>query len=453
MFGAMLVIYDHASPLAGNGDLFPGNWAVDPETGVLMGFFAMSGFQVAESWMRDPHPVRFAAKRVLRLWPPMMTVVLVMALVVGPMVTDLRSAGDYFSNPGTWNFIVRNLGMVTLIHVLPGVFAHNPWPNAVDGSLWTLPMELIAYCGLYVLFLLGAAKKQRRWMIVVAFVGIAVWDRYLGHMGPSAGGAWLSVPVQSLVAFLTAFGIGVLLCVYQIPLSPIAGIAALGGLFLMPNSEAGAMWMRFAVSYAVILTAHYWPAKLQVPSVWVNGSYGVYVWSFPVQQLLALAGLRNQWVMLVCSLPVSYLLGTASWVYVEQPTMRLRDFIAPVRAAREDPEEQGDGADEPELEAQGPEPEPEMDGEDQAQRPAHRKRPPARRTPPEPEEITHYIPRMPRRYVAEDSPLTRRLTSTADLPPVPRGQRARGRHAAPEPDFPDSETRPMPPSSRRFDRG
>jgi peptidoglycan/LPS O-acetylase OafA/YrhL len=462
MFGALLVIYGHSSPLVGTGDLFPASWAVQPEKGVLMGFFAMSGFQIAESWLRDPHPLRFATKRVLRLWPPMLVVVVVMALVVGPLVTDLR-AGSYFSDPGTWDYIVRNAGMLTLIHVLPGVFVHNPWPVAVNGSLWTLPMELLAYAGLYVLLLLGGVKQQRRWMVVAAVTGFVIWDRYLDHIpGAESAGALLSVPIESLVAFVTAFGIGVILCVYRIPLSPTAAIVGLAVLFLMPNSEAASFWMRFAVSYTVVLVAHYWPARLRVPSTWVNGSYGVYVWGFPIQQLLATAGIRNQFLMLTCAAPIAYVMGTLSWKFVEEPTMRLRHLIAPERpktadkpaepaAVEEEPEDEAVLADIPVVDpVDDPDP-------PEAEEPMLRRPPPTPPVPVEPpgdNELTRYIPRMPRRYVAEESPLTRQLASNADVPPVPRLNRSRGRHAAPEPGLPDPEeqTRPMPPTPRRFDR-
>ncbi|WP_143538043.1 acyltransferase family protein [Saccharopolyspora erythraea] len=358
MIGALVVIYGHSSPLVGTGELFPPEWPVQPDEGVLMGFFAMSGFQITESWIRDPHPARFAAKRVLRLWPPMLTVTLGMALVVGPMVTTLP-VGEYFSAHGTWGYIVNNAGMLTLKHELPGVFTGNPWPDAVNGSLWTLPMELLAYGGLYTLLLLGAGKQRYRWLSVVALVGLVAWDRHLEDTpGAESAGSLLSVPIESLVAFLVAFALGVVLNLYRVPLSPVAAAAGLGVLVLMPNNQVGSFLMTFAVSYAVIVTGHFWPSRLEVPGVWVNGSYGVYVWGFPIQQLLAMAGIANQYLMLVCAAPLAYVMGTLSWKYVEDPTMRLRHYITPAQPepsrkpspSLED-EEHGEADDEPDDDA------------------------------------------------------------------------------------------------------
>ncbi|MFR9728071.1 acyltransferase family protein [Saccharopolyspora sp. MS10] len=370
MFGALLVIYGHSSPLVGTGELFPPHWALQPDEGVLMGFFAMSGFQITESWLRDPHPARFAVKRVLRLWPPMLTVTLGMALVIGPLVTALP-AGEYFAARETWGYVINNAGLLGLQHELPGVFSGNPWPDAVNGSLWTLPMELLAYAGLYVLLLLGAAKQRWRWLSVAALVVLVVWDRHLEQLpGAESAGSLLSVPVESLVAFLVAFAFGVVLNLYRIPLSVTAAVAGAVVLVAMPNSIAASFLMVFVASYAVVVAGHFWPARLTVPGLWVNGSYGVYVWGFPVQQLLAMAGIANQYVMLLCAAPIAYLLGTASWVFIEEPTMKLRHLVAPSSPPRplqrdEGPRGRDEGAeDEWDQDWEGEEPDPDWDADE-----------------------------------------------------------------------------------------
>lgn len=361
MIGALAVIYGHSSPLAGTGLLFSEDWALHPDEGVLMGFFAMSGFQITESWIRDPHLGRFAAKRVLRLWPPMLTVTLAMALIIGPLVTTL-TAGEYFAAHGTWGYIVNNAGLLTLKHELPGVFVDNPWPNAVNGSLWTLPMELIAYTGLFLLLALGAGRNKYRWLTVVALVALVIWDRHLEQIpGSESAGSLLSVPVESLVAFLVAFAFGVVLNLYRIPLSPLAAVAGLVVMALMPNSIAASFLMVFAVSYAVVLAGHFWPAKLTVPGVWVNGSYGVYVWGFPIQQLLAMAGVRNEWLMLICAVPLAYVIGTLSWKFIEDPTMKLRHYLTPAPKKADKDEDQADESDEDEPDDESSEDDPAPD--------------------------------------------------------------------------------------------
>ena len=115
LIGALTVVVDHSAPLTDPSRLtvFPSSWNLSPGYLALMGFFAMSGYQISDSWRQDPTWWRFSAKRVLRLWPPLLLVILVTALVIGPLVTTLTAA-EYFSARGTWGYVVHNAGLYTL---------------------------------------------------------------------------------------------------------------------------------------------------------------------------------------------------------------------------------------------------------------------------------------------------------------------------------------------------
>jgi peptidoglycan/LPS O-acetylase OafA/YrhL len=65
--------------------------------GVLV-FFSISGYLVSKSWEADPNAFRFLLKRFLRIWPGLAVVVLLAALVLGPLVSKL-SLHDYYFHP------------------------------------------------------------------------------------------------------------------------------------------------------------------------------------------------------------------------------------------------------------------------------------------------------------------------------------------------------------------
>ncbi|MGB6226745.1 MAG: hypothetical protein WBF76_15605, partial [Pseudonocardiaceae bacterium] len=52
-----------------------------------------------------------------------------------------------------------------------------------------------------------------------------------------------------------------------------------------------------------------------------------YVWAFPVQQLLIMAGADTQWSLTLTALPLTYLFGWLSWRYIEVPTLSLRRYL------------------------------------------------------------------------------------------------------------------------------
>ena len=124
------------------------------ELGVSI-FFAISGFLIARSWCDDPVIGRFLLKRALRLIPALVVAVLVTALVVGPLVTVLSPSG-YFGSLDVYRYVAQNSVLYTVNGRLPGVFVHNVYPDAVNGSLWTLPVEAIAYLGALALGMVGA---------------------------------------------------------------------------------------------------------------------------------------------------------------------------------------------------------------------------------------------------------------------------------------------------------
>ncbi|MDQ4093358.1 MAG: acyltransferase [Actinomycetota bacterium] len=343
MIGALIVVVDHSMPLTDPSrlTLFPTSWALSPGYIALLGFFAMSGYQISDSWKQDPSWWRFSAKRVLRLWPPLLCVVLVTTLVIGPLVSTL-APGDYFSAQQTWGYIVNNAGLYTLQHRLPGVFADNPWPWSVNGSIWTLPMEFTGYL---LVLTFGALALFRRapWLTIVLMLALVALDRrFEASIGnPGDGGSFLQVPIGSMVAFLVPFSIGMVLHAYRgrIPLSPAVAWSLVGLQIAVHTTKAGALTLPFMAGYGAIVLAFHWPARLEGYDSWVFGSYGLYVWAFPMQQLLIMAGVDALVPLIVTAVPLSYLCGWLSWRYIEQPTLSLRRYLRrrklhPVAASR-----------------------------------------------------------------------------------------------------------------------
>lgn len=140
MLAALAVLVSHAWPILKN--IAPmGHLAA---FGVFS-FFAMSGYLVSASWERDPNVGRFLARRALRIFPGLICAVLVAALIVGPAFTRL-SMEEYFLNPMLLDYVTAIFLYPMQFH-LPGVFEKNPL-TIVNGSLWTLPMEIVMYVAL-----------------------------------------------------------------------------------------------------------------------------------------------------------------------------------------------------------------------------------------------------------------------------------------------------------------
>lgn len=87
------------------------------------------------------------------------------------------------------------------------------------------------------------------------------------------------------------------------------------------SGKAGALTLPFMAGYGALVLAFHWPACLEGYGSWVFGSYGLYVWGVPVQQLLIMAGANTQSSLTATAPSLTYLCGWLSCRYIEAPTL------------------------------------------------------------------------------------------------------------------------------------
>ena len=314
MVAALLVILSHQYALTGHAEATPLPFATWGFLGVLV-FFVTSGHLVTQSWCQDPSPARFLQRRALRIWPALAVATLLTLFVLGPLTTQ-GSLKAYFSSAETWWY---GLNLVFLIQqTLPGVFLHNPFARAVNGSLWTIPYEVLWYAVLAVLGTLG--MLARRWpMVVLAGLGLACMTWVVHQPGPM-----MRVWVLELGCFFVA---GSLLYLYRRiwqahPWWTLLVIAlGCGALFAVKQLYL-ATWLALPV-LTVMAGRASWPV-LRHAGRWGDPSYGLYIYAFPVQQTLVMLLGEEQgvWPLLALSTACTLVLAYASWHVVEKPLLR-----------------------------------------------------------------------------------------------------------------------------------
>ncbi len=127
---AAAVLVSHAFPIAlGPGTPEPFEATAGASLGhmAVLVFFAASGFLITASYQRSATLGTFAAARAARLLPGLAVSVILVAVILGPLVTTLPTA-TYLADPQTWTFIIRNIVTYPVQYTLPGVFETNPYP-------------------------------------------------------------------------------------------------------------------------------------------------------------------------------------------------------------------------------------------------------------------------------------------------------------------------------------
>jgi peptidoglycan/LPS O-acetylase OafA/YrhL len=283
---------------------------------ILPMFFALSGFLVAGSLTHSASLTQFATFRVARLAPALVAVVFVSMFVAGPLVTT-ESLRDYFSDK---QFIVYlgNIAAQTQ-YGLPGVFLHNPRAGVVNGSLWTIPVELWCYALLVPAFLLGLTRR-RKILVILALLLLTMLT-----IGFCAGSTWAGrLPMGELV------------------LPFVAGVVIFAASDWIPGSGPLAAGL-FAVAVVASSTPHWAPVAalpLAYATVWLgmrtlpvlhgDYSYGLYLIGYPLQQFYVAQFPHGAWwtTWLVC-LPLA--LGSAAvlWHCVEKPVLARKACLFP----------------------------------------------------------------------------------------------------------------------------
>lgn len=305
LIAAILVIAHHARVLNGQPPLMLGP-GLDPGALGVGIFFVISGFLVAGSQARDPRPMAFLARRALRILPGLLVALVLTAFVLGPLVTALAPL-DYLGDPEPYAYVLKNLALYPVTYALPGVFLAAPVAGIVNGSLWTLRLEAAAYLGLAVL------APLRRAMPLA-----------LESLTALAAIAAIALHATGLDARGDLYRIGYL--------AALNGFLFLSGASLQANGTRPRAWTALA-ALVFLLTPAWFLAlplavvelgRLRLPKPPADLSYGLYIYSFPLQQWLA----TQHQLSLPASLAVTLPFAALSWVLVEKPALRLKARLA-----------------------------------------------------------------------------------------------------------------------------
>ena len=320
---ASLVIISHSYATAWGNNADPvlkyfGSLETGGTLGVLV-FFSISGYLITQSFAARAHLKTFLIARVLRIYPGLIAATFYSALLASFATTVPLS--KFLTDDMTQTFLLHNsLGYPTMYY-LPGAFAKNPYVGAVNGSLWTLPIEMEMYVLVAVLGIVGYIA-HRVWFNIF-FTGLVVF-------------AWVYKPAESLLiygdtpnvgrmAMIFLFGIFFYVNRDRIPINiPSAAllVAAIAVFHKVPGIR---MLYLPAVAYIVLVLAYH--PKLYFPAFNRLGdySYGLYIYAFPTQQLIAyhIKGIRPVPLFLL-AYPCILAMAILSWKFIEKPMLKLK---------------------------------------------------------------------------------------------------------------------------------
>ena len=318
LLAAFTVIYGHTpSIVAGT----PADWVTRTTNYAFSGgvavdlFFLISGFLVTASILKGGIR-RYLIARILRIYPALWVNLLLVTFVIGSVLTTLP-LGEYLRHRDVWSYFTGLEGTFRGGFFLPGVFETHS-DHAVNGSIWSVLIEVWLYIFLLGFYLLGVLR-HRALFNVVFFVGIvALWS------APELTPSLFNNSTSRHVCLLFCIGAFLYINRDSVPVSPFYLLVALflAGITLGTD--------RFPFAYILLLSTFFCVVSFYAQFAWLDrwGDYscGVYLYGWPSQQLVAhyfprLSGMEN--CMYSCMLAL--LCGFLSWHLIEKRAMKLKD--------------------------------------------------------------------------------------------------------------------------------
>ncbi len=286
-------------------------------------FFLVSGIFVSQSFYYENNPFAFLVKRLFRIWPGLVVCVIVAAIAV---TIACRGLGTDLSRDKSFFQYIVSSSLLDTTWRIDGVFSDRP-RYAINGSLWTLPLEVKMYAVVFLFGVFGVLRR-RAYLLALLALGIGVLVA-----APSVFSGYFATGNPEAVRPVLFFLIGMAIFAAR-------DEVALGSVFrpvLLFLIAAAFPRTREFFGDLFMIAATLWigcsPLLARLPKLPGDYSYGVYIYGFPIQQLVVTFNPAiGPYALFAVAGSVTLLCAIASWYLVEKPAQKAAKRIARVLA-------------------------------------------------------------------------------------------------------------------------
>lgn len=291
-------------------------------------FFVTSGFLVTSSLLSRKNTIEFILSRALRIYPALITMVIVSVVLLGIFATELPFV-SFIENPATWTYIYKNMSLWSgVTGYLPGVFDSVPFANKVNASLWTLPFEVRMYGILAIIWLsLYPFGRLRQHTISLAIILFAAAGLII-HLRDFI--LFDAIDQFHRLFFMFFSGSAFYMLKNRIPLSPSIFLSSMLILLLsITNKEIYFIAYTLLVAYITLWIAYVPKGAIRKFNKLGDYSYGVYIYAFPIQQsVIAFFPNSSVELLIIVSSAITLLFAFLSWHLIEKRALNQKEQLA-----------------------------------------------------------------------------------------------------------------------------
>ncbi len=333
---AIMVVYSHAHLVGG--------FASDPWIGFtkdqmsagrlgVLGFFGISGYLISASYDRSRTPWAYLNRRVRRIFPAFYASLVVSAFVIGPLIFALKPGGRLADYPltgsgGALQYIYANAFLHMRSWGIAGMLDGLPFFGSLNGSLWTLFPEFVCYLGVLAVGVCTALPQRRIFLLLWAAIAFGFNFALAAVPGATYPLLPTFVALSDTAPFICAFAAGACCWAFRDEISVGPGPTLLVGMSALVLLHYGGWMIAGPVLFPVFVLSLAQSFELRLRH---DFSYGVYIYHFPCQQLLARTGIvhGSYAVFFLSSLALTFAFAIPSWFLVERPFLQPRQPAGP----------------------------------------------------------------------------------------------------------------------------
>ena len=282
-------------------------------------FFIVSGFLIFMSYERSTSLKSYFVKRLRRIAPGYIVVVVTLFLALSLLST--LPLGEYFSSGDSWRYLFANLTTLNFLHPgLPGVFEEHHW-TAVDGSLWTIKVEIAFYLSVPIIAFFYRWFKPV-YVLSALFVASTLYFYGMGMLSQHYQSYLLYMLQHQLPGQLLIFSGGALLYYYFDLFKKYRHQLFIVAVIVYASQSVVSIYPLYALSLSIIVI-YLATALTYLGHIAKYGdlSYGIYIWHFPLIQIFIALGFFTSKVWFGFA-GLSLLVLTAAWLswhLIEKP--------------------------------------------------------------------------------------------------------------------------------------
>jgi len=321
---ASLVIYSHAYPLTGHAEetnflykIMNGFFSLGSLSVAI--FFIISGIFITKSYCESKSNLLYVKARLLRIFPALILLVLLTIFILGPLVSSL-GYHTYFHDKNTYLYL-KNI-YLSINYTLPGVFYDNPYPVAVNGSLWSIPTEFRCYIGVLIVGMLKFFndKKKVAFIFLMGILAVYIYP-LLFHKFKD----FLITDRKMFIYF--SFGMMIYIFRKYIYINFLFFLLSVIMLLLCFQFAQNQVFITLFLTYIVVFVATNPKLKFLSFTRRNDYSYGIYLYAFPIQQTITYIfnGIISQFLNFIIAGMVTFSMAFLSWHLVEKKCISLKN--------------------------------------------------------------------------------------------------------------------------------